>query len=286
MYVMGENRMDLGYLYLATFVVLALEVVCGRYRGLLTSENVKSTLGSILGNAVTRPIAAIIIAAAIGFALPTHQGALATTPLYIAFPVVFVIAEFAFYWVHRWSHEGKGHRLDWLWKLHRTHHSGKFMNVVVTTRMNVFWPFVVPTPWVLGVATYLGMEQGAALTLMTIYGWNLITHANFRWDDVVRRQRFIGPVFRMMEHIVVSPGIHHTHHGYGRDGGNFRNYAVTLSILDWMFGTLHIPHGRPWKYGVPGPQPHWAEDVFFPIVRPAKGKAAVMPADKHMADLT
>jgi sterol desaturase/sphingolipid hydroxylase (fatty acid hydroxylase superfamily) len=160
------------------------------------------------------------------------------------------------------------------------------MNVVVTTRMNVFWPFVVPTPWVLGVATYLGMEKGAALTLMTIYGWNLITHANFRWDDVVRRQRFIGPVFRMMEHIVVSPGIHHTHHGYGRDGGNFRNYAVTLSILDWMFGTLHIPQGRPWKYGVPGPQPHWAEDVFFPIVRPTKGKAAVMPADKHLADVT
>jgi sterol desaturase/sphingolipid hydroxylase (fatty acid hydroxylase superfamily) len=276
--------MDLGYLYLATLVVLALEVVCGRYRGLLTSENVKSTLGSILGNAVTRPIAAIIIAAAIGFALPAQQGALATTPLYIAFPVVFVIAEFVFYWVHRWSHEGKGHRLDWLWKLHRTHHSGKFMNVVVTTRMNVFWPFVVPTPWVLGVATYLGMEQGAALTLMTIYGWNLITHANFRWDDGVRRHRFVGPVFRMMEHIVVSPGIHHTHHGYGRDGGNFRNYAVTLSILDWMFGTLHIPQGRPWKYGVPGPQPHWAEDVFFPIVRPSKRKAAALPADEHLAD--
>lgn len=276
--------MSFGYLYLTTLVVLAIEIVMGRYRGLFTSENVKCTIGSIAGNAVTRPLATLIIATVVGFSLPAYQGALSGASMYIALPVLFVITEFAFYWVHRWAHEGKGKRLDWLWKLHRTHHSGKYMNVMVTARINVFWPFVVPTPWVLGVATYLGLEQAAALTLTIIYGWNLITHANFRWDDAVRRHRLAGTVFRVMERIVVSPGIHHTHHGYGRDGGNFRNYVVTLSLLDWVFGTLHIPEGRPWKYGMPGPQPHWAEDVFYPIVRPRKGKTAGLPSYKRTAE--
>ena len=264
--------MTLGYLYLATLVVLALEVAMGRYSGLLTSENVKSTLSSIVGNLITRLLSTILIAYLVGFALPEYQGALADTSLFLAYPAIFVTCEFCFYWVHRWSHEAKGKRHDWLWKLHRTHHSGKYINVIVTLRQNVFWPFVVPTPWVLGISTFLGLEQGAALTLITIYGWNLITHADFRWDDVVRRHPHVGPVFRALEHVFVSPGIHHTHHGYGRDGANYRNYAVTLSLLDWLFGTLHIPQGRPWKYGVPGPQPHWAEDVFFPIVRPRKSE--------------
>jgi hypothetical protein len=38
-----------------------------------------------------------------------------------------------------------------------------------------------------------------------------------------------------------------------------------------MFGTLHIPTGRPWRYGLPGPQPHWAEELFYPLVRMPEG---------------
>jgi len=53
----------------------------------------------------------------------------------------------------------------------------------------------------------------------------------------------------------------------GKDGASYRNYAVTFAFLDWLFGTLHIPSGRPWRYGIPGAQPHWAEEVFYPLVR-------------------
>lgn len=262
--------MDLKYLYLATVIILLVEVAAGRYRGLLTKTNVLSTLGCIIGNSVSRPIATALIAFVIGALLPAYKGALAGTPLMTGYLAVFIITEFCFYWVHRWSHESKGKSTDWLWKLHRTHHSGKFINVTVTVRQNVMWAFVVPTPWVLGVAVYLGLPEAAALTLTTIYGWNLITHADFRWDDQLRKNRHFGRVFRALEHVFVSPGIHHTHHGYGNDGKAYRNFAVTLSVIDWMFGTLHIPDGRPWKYGTPGPQPHWAEDVFYPFVRSRK----------------
>jgi hypothetical protein len=33
-----------------------------------------------------------------------------------------------------------------------------------------------------------------------------------------------------------------------------------------MFGTLHIPQGRPSRYGVPGPKLGVAEDVLYPLV--------------------
>lgn len=262
------------YLYLATLVVILIEFAAGRYRGIINRTSVFSTLASIMANVVSRPAVAILVAAGVSWVVPAHKGALSHIPLYISYPVVFVTMEFCFYWVHRWSHEAKGGKHNWFWNLHRTHHSGKYINVFVTVRQNAFWSFVVPTPWVLGIATYLGMGEAAALSLFTVYGWNLITHADFRWDDVVRRQLRVGPIFKALEHVLVSPGIHHSHHGYGRDGGNFRNYAVTLSVFDWMFGTLHIPEGRPWRYGVPGPEPYWAEDVFYPIVRNRSTKVA------------
>ena len=57
----------------------------------------------------------------------------------------------------------------------------------------------------------------------------------------------------------------HSHHGYGKDGGNYRNFGIFLSIYDWMFGTLHIPKARPARYGLPDPTPHWADDAFSPL---------------------
>ncbi|MGE0741777.1 MAG: sterol desaturase family protein, partial [Hyphomonadaceae bacterium] len=60
--------------------------------------------------------------------------------------------------------------------------------------------------------------------------------------------------------------MHHSHHGFGRDGKMYCNYAVLLSVFDWMFGSLHLPEGAPSRYGVPGEQPHWAEETFFPLV--------------------
>ena len=51
------------------------------------------------------------------------------------------------------------------------------------------------------------------------------------------------------------------------DGGNYRNFGIFLSIYDWLFGTLHIPQGRPSRYGIPDPTPHWAEEVFYPLYR-------------------
>lgn len=256
------------YMIAATLFVLVAEILVGRHKGQHHAHERKVLWGTaISGLAVARPLSAFAMAYVLAFLIPQWRGAFAEISLMLAYAVVMLAAEFAFYWVHRWAHESARWKNPWLWRLHRTHHSASYMSVLLTVRINPFWYFIVPTAWVLAIAIYLGQEKAAAIASTTIYGWNLITHADFRWDDKIRAHPIFGPAFRALEHIIVSPGVHHSHHGYGRDGGPFRNYAVTFAFYDWMFGTLYIPKGRPWRYGVPGKNPHWSEEVLYPIVR-------------------
>ncbi|GGC03146.1 hypothetical protein GCM10011494_22020 [Novosphingobium endophyticum] len=256
------------YMIAATLVVLVAEILAGRHKGVHTAGERRVLWGAALtGLAVARPVSALVLGWTIGLILPQWRGTFAGTPVLYGYLATLLAAEFAFYWVHRWAHEAAKWKNPWLWRLHRTHHSGKYMSVLLTVRINGFWYFIVPTAWVLAIVFYLGQEKAAALTSVTIYMWNLITHANFRWDDKLRSHKVAGPMFRALEHVIVSPGIHHSHHGYGKDGGPFRNYAVTIALYDWMFGTLYIPKGRPWRYGIPGKDPHWTEEVFYPLVR-------------------
>jgi sterol desaturase/sphingolipid hydroxylase (fatty acid hydroxylase superfamily) len=68
--------------------------------------------------------------------------------------------------------------------------------------------------------------------------------------------------------------IHHTHHGFGKDGASYRNFGVMLSLWDWLFGTLHIPEGRPHRYGIPGHDAHLLEELLYPLVRIDTKRAA------------
>ncbi len=256
-------------------VLLLAELLFGRHRGLYRREDhLVNGLCTLIGMAITRPLAAMMVAAGLGLLHPQHQGFLAHWGLLPSLAATIVTAEFFCYWVHRSAHEAKGSRyFDWLWRLHRTHHSGKYVNVLLVFRVNPFWPFVMPLPWVTGFAVYAGQLEAAALAIFLFTMWGLVTHSHFRWDDAVRRHSVFGPVIRLAEHVIVSPGIHHSHHGYGRDGGNFRNYGIMLSIYDTIFGSLYIPSGRPFRYGLPGTNADWREEVFFPFFRKKSSEA-------------
>lgn len=253
---------------IGTAVLFLAELVAGRHRGAYHKGDFPLLIGSVaIGRAVCAPAATLIVAAAYGFLLPHHKGALQGTPVWISFPVLLLVVEFFFYWVHRWAHTTASSRVPVLWKIHRTHHSGQHMNTSLLFRLNVFWYFIIPTGWTAGLAVYLGLGNAAAMVTLALMAWNAVTHANFRWDDPIRRHRVFGPAFRALEHVIVSPGMHHTHHGYGRDGAAYRNFGIVIALWDWLFGTLHIPEGRPSRYGLPGHEAHWLEELFYPAVQ-------------------
>ncbi len=258
--------------------ILLLEIVAGRHRGLYTRVDwTVNLLCGGLGLALVRPLTAVGLAALLGLSFPAARGAGADTPVWLAVLTTLILSEFVFYWVHRWSHEGRNRRgFGWLWKLHRTHHSGKYMNALVVLRINLGWAVIQPQGPVLAACLFLGQPLAATLVGIILYAWNLITHSHFRWDDAVRRHPRLGRLFRMLEHVIVSPGVHHSHHGYGKDGTSYRNFGVIFSGFDTIFGTLHIPEGRPWRYGLPGRNAHWSEEVFYPLIhrRPAQDTRA------------
>ncbi|EJM24378.1 sterol desaturase [Pseudomonas sp. GM21] len=247
-------------------ITFLAELMTGRLKPLWNKRDMLLTVVCFaVVTAVTQPLTSLFWASSLAFLLPGFAGALAEVPVWLAFPLVLLIDEFCFYWVHRAAHDMKKH--PWLYKMHRTHHSANFMNLSVYFRVNVFWVFVVPHAWVIGIALYLGMTKAAALTLLTVMLWNIFTHSDIRWDAPLRTNRYLARALRIFESVIVTPSMHHTHHGYGKDGMSYRNYAVFLSLFDKIFGTIHHPVGRPARYGLPGQEANWLEQAFFPLVQ-------------------
>ncbi|MGE0741778.1 MAG: sterol desaturase family protein, partial [Hyphomonadaceae bacterium] len=189
---------DVRYILLATLVIFVLEAVAGGLRGARWRDFGVTALCFATNSAITRPLAGLAIASLAALALPHYAGACAEAPLWLTFAVTLLAMEFAFYWMHRWAHEGQraGSRLSGLWKLHRTHHSATHLNVSITMRQNIFWAFVVPNSWIIGASIYLGAGEGAALALIVIYSWNLLTHTNWRWDAPLMRSKTFAPALR------------------------------------------------------------------------------------------
>lgn len=268
----------MGWITLGAVIVLLAEVAAGRHKGVYRQGEFRLIgLNMVLGRFVIGPAMAVVIAMVWGALFPPYHGALSAMPLWLALPIVMLVSEFCFYWIHRWAHQGSKTR-SLLWMVHRTHHSATYMNVSVWMRLNVFWYVIIPNAWTMSLAIYLGLGKAAGITMALNAAWNVVTHSDFRWDDAVRRHRVFGPLFRAAEHVIVSPGIHHTHHGFGKDGASYRNFGVMLSVWDWLFGTLHIPSGRPYRYGLPGHDAHWLEELAYPLVRKGKADKPDQPA--------
>lgn len=253
------------WILLLVAAILFIEIATGRHKGVHRRHDF-FMLGSVLvASQGTRIMMAWLTAALIGLALPDHRNALATASFWPSLLGLFLIAEFLQYWIHRLAHDSKRHPI--LYGMHRTHHTAPYVNVTLMYRTNLLWPFVHSYTWVVAVAIYLGLYAQAAAFYLTIMAWNALTHSDWRWDDAIGTHIPGGArIVRALEWILVTPRLHHVHHGYGKDGANYRNFCTFFSFYDRLFGTLKIPDGRPWRYGLPGGDHHWLRQLLFPLV--------------------
>ncbi|MDX1734662.1 MAG: sterol desaturase family protein [Halioglobus sp.] len=251
----------------AFFLAMAAEFLAGRIQ---RSHRPKQDLLFNLAAFFTQPILTGVVVASIGGFImrelfPTRAGALADVSPLLAFAIVFPLNELAHYWVHRLAHEWR-----WLWKLHRTHHSGMDMNATLIYRYNLLWPMIVPQTWIGAAAFYLGQMEAFLAAAMITYLVNVGTHLSFRWDLALReRYPRSEPLWRIVERIITLPDAHQAHHAWGSEQAHPNgNYAVTLFFYDILFGTAKLPVRRQEKFGLPiSPRLPWAEELLWPFVR-------------------
>lgn len=154
---------------------------------------------------------------------------------------VFVISDFAGYWVHRAFHCG------WLWEFHKVHHSAPVMVPLTASRVHFLEKIVGRLVELFLLGAYAGMfwyACGGEIDRYTLFG---VTYLVFMFNGLASNLRHshvwlsFGP---RIEHVLNSPAQHQIHHSDAPRHFH-KNFGTNLSLWDWMFGTLYVTSSKP-----------------------------------------
>jgi sterol desaturase/sphingolipid hydroxylase (fatty acid hydroxylase superfamily) len=165
---------------------------------------------------------------------------------------VFLLDDFAYYWMHRLSHV-----INILWAGHVVHHSSEEFNLTVALRQSSLHGFM---SWIFYMPIAL---LGVPVTMWLIcHALNLVYQFWIHTREVDR----LGP----LEWVLNTPSHHRVHHGVNPEYQD-KNFAGVLIIWDRLFGTFE-PERAPVVYGITKPlaswNPLWANvHVFADIAR-------------------
>lgn len=170
------------------------------------------------------------------FEWAAHQGVQAwvrSQSFVVQFLAILALTDLAQYWIHRAFHAAPA-----LWRFHQIHHSAESMDWLAGSRLHLV--DVAVTRGLTYVPIYLlGFSEAPLFAYVAFVSIQAtFIHANVRF-------RF-GP----LAWIVATPQFHHWHHGAEPEAID-KNFAVHLPVLDWLFGTFHLPKDRwPASYGL------------------------------------
>ncbi len=150
----------------------------------------------------------------------------ASWPTWSQFLLLFVVADFIQWNVHRWLHHS-----PWLWEFHKVHHSVEEMGFAAHLRYHWMETIVYKAVQYLPLAMIgFGLDDFFILHLVTIVIGHL-NHANVKIT--------YGP----LKYILNNPVMHLWHHAKELPSGSHGvNYGISLSLWDYLFGTAYIPH--------------------------------------------
>ncbi|MCU1758540.1 sterol desaturase family protein [Pseudomonas sp. 14P_8.1_Bac3] len=154
---------------------------------------------------------------------------------------VFLVKDFMSYWAHRAFHS------RWLWAFHKVHHSAPVLVPATASRVHFVEKIVEKLSAIIGIGAYAGLfwyACGGEISRYSLFG---VTYVVFILNALAANLRHshvwlsFGPV---LEHVLNSPAQHQIHHSDAPHHFN-RNFAINLSLWDWMFGTLYVTTSTP-----------------------------------------
>ena len=121
------------------------------------------------------------------------------------------------------------HRVGWLWRVHKVHHSSRVLDWLATTRAHVSEHVFrgIPTQMVLFASGF--PTEAVAIGLAVYAAFATLNHSNLRVD------------LRFLEGVFITPRLHRLHHVPETTDQNF---AAVFSFWDRMAGTLVIQMSR------------------------------------------
>lgn len=164
---------------------------------------------------------------AVGFAVVVgdmHLGLFNSVdwPPLVELAICIIVLDLAIYWQHRWMH-----KVPWLWRLHRVHHSDTQFDVTLGLRfhpleiiVSLLYKFLIIA--LLGAAPFTVLAYEVLLAVFSLF-----SHADIAlpvgWDRNLRK-------------LVITPDWHRVHHSVHRMETD-SNYGNFLSLWDRLFAS-------------------------------------------------
>lgn len=172
--------------------------------------------------------------------------------------IFFIISDFVQWCVHILLH-----RVPFLWRIHKVHHSVKEMGFAAHLRYHFGETLIYNSFKYITLSMIFGFQLELAFI---IHGFAItighLNHANLGWD--------YGPI----KYILNNPKMHIWHHSkkLPKEHPYGMNYGITLSIWDYLFRTNYIPYdGRDIELGFDKDE-RYNTSFFKQLIEPFRDK--------------
>ncbi len=165
------------------------------------------------------------------------------------------------------------HRVPWLWRLHRVHHSDTEYDASTGLR---FHPLEALVTVGLHVAALVALGASPLVVLVheIVYAFaSAWAHANLRLP---------ANVDRALRRVVVTPTLHAVHHSSAAGDAN-RNFTAFLCVWDRVFGTYADASVRPgpMRYGLADAGDSPRQDLGWLLAMPFVRESGSGPAARR-----
>lgn len=174
-------------------------------------------------------------------------------------------------WMYGWHR--LNHRIPFLWRFHRTHHSDPKMDVTTANRFHlgeIALSSILRVPVIAALGLQVWELALYELAMFTVVQWH---HANIALP---------GWLDRAMRKVIVTPFMHKVHHSRWQAETD-SNYSSLFSFWDRLFGTFRF-RDRPQtiQFGLPefdGAENHTLAGLLATPMKQVRRSAGEKPVD-------